>query len=509
MRNVGFIGFAVVFAVLATSLLAVAAPDGLTDKEIANAVDDQLIMDSATPADDIDVLVNDGIVELSGYVNTILAKDRAERLATIVKGVEGVVNNIEITPVYRVDSEIEEDVEDALLRDPVAESLEIDSSVEGGTVNLTGPVDSWEEKQLVGRVAKGVRGVKALNNDLEIDFTTDRSASEIRTEIEDSIRWDAYLDGALITVMVEEDGNVTLKGIVGSAAEKDRAYRRGWVPGVKNLDLSDLEVKRWARDEDLRKRKYNAIEDPEIKNAIDHALKYAPRVASFDIDVSVDKGVATLRGTVDNLKAKRSAARYTKGVVGVWRVKNRIKVRGEAPSDKKIKDDLLTAIARNPYLQPYEITATVVDGTVYLYGNVDSDFEKAQADELAANARGVKAVRNQIDVGEPSGLKYDVYSPYVGTRFYYDYDWQRATPTESAKSDWEIHEDIKSELFWSPFVSDDDIKVTVEDGVAVLTGTVDTWGEHEAATDNAYEGGATDVDNNLKVEFGPIYYAPY
>ena len=45
----------------------------------------------------------------------------------------------------------------------------------------------------------------------------------------------------------------------------------------------------------------------------------------------------------------------------------------------------------------------------------------------------------------------------------------------------------------------DDIVVTVEDGKATLTGNVDSWSEYSAATENAYEGGATWVDNELDV----------
>ncbi len=39
-----------------------------------------------------------------------------------------------------------------------------------------------------------------------------------------------------------------------------------------------------------------------------------------------------------------------------------------------------------------------------------------------------------------------------------------------------------------------------------LTGTVDTWAERQAATENAYEGGAIVVDNDLAVQYGPDYY---
>jgi len=43
--------------------------------------------------------------------------------------------------------------------------------------------------------------------------------------------------------------------------------------------------------------------------------------------------------------------------------------------------------------------------------------------------------------------------------------------------------------------------VTVEDGAAILTGTVDSYSEWQAATDNAYEGGAAWVDNDLNIRY--------
>jgi osmotically-inducible protein OsmY len=57
-------------------------------------------------------------------------------------------------------------------------------------------------------------------------------------------------------------------------------------------------------------------------------------------------------------------------------------------------------------------------------------------------------------------------------------------------------------------VDRDEVTVTVDDGVAELTGTVETWNERRAAEENAYEGGAVTVDNDLGVEFGPDYYSP-
>lgn len=505
--NYGKIVCTIIAAIIITVGVATSvAAQEIADSEIAEAVDDQLIADGAMPADGIDVAVNDGIVTLTGDVDNILAKERAERLATIVKGVRGVVNDIVVMPRYRPDDEIEQAIEDALERDPVADPSDVRLTVKNGAAILSGTVDSWEMTQLIERVAKGVRGVTDITNNLENEFATDRSDSEIKSEIMKSIRWDAYLDGSLITVNVE-DGHVELEGVVGSAAEKDRAYRRAWVPGVKNvdIDMEDLEVKHWARDEELRKMKYNSITDAEIEQAVIDALEDAPRVSPVDIEVDVDDGEVTLRGDVDNLHAKRLAGRHARAIVGVWRVNNRIKIAGEAPSDRRLELDIRTSIAENPYLESFEIDVSVDDGIVYLLGMVDTAFEKAQAGELAGNHIGVKSVKNHIDIGTATS---SIYSPYVG----WPYDPIDVQSKIDSRADFDaaIESDIESEIFWSPFVSNDDVEVDVEGGVATLTGSVGTWTEYNAAEDNAYQGGAVDVVNEIVFEFGPNKkYGPY
>jgi osmotically-inducible protein OsmY len=68
-----------------------------------------LLNDSGVPAYLIDVSTRDGIVTLSGWVDSLLAKERASEIAATIKGVRAVVNRIAITTV-RPDEEILEDV---------------------------------------------------------------------------------------------------------------------------------------------------------------------------------------------------------------------------------------------------------------------------------------------------------------------------------------------------------------------------------------------------------------
>lgn len=482
----------------------VLAQEELTDPEIRDAVDDQLLKDLALPVWNIDTVVSQGIVTLTGKVTNILDKERAEKLAATVKGVRGVVNSITVDAPVRPDAEIEKGVERALISDPATEAWEIETKINQGEVTLSGEVDSWQEYHLAAKVAKGVKGVKALTNNIRIAYRSDRSDSEIREDIDGILHWDVFVDDALIEVAVE-NGKVTLTGAVGSLAEKLEAENDAWVAGVKSVD-NRLKVEWWNRDERLRKDKYVARTDAEIEKAVQDVLFLDPRVDSYKIIVASEQGLVTLSGTVDNLKAKQRAAKDAETVVGVWGVNNKIKVRPQNINDSDVVAYIHSALLEDPYVDRYEIRVSASNGVVYLLGAVDSAYEKSRAEDIASRQQGVARVKNYLTVHDAS---LNIYNPYVDELSSYPYIEPRTNREfVTVKSDWEIKEEIEDEFFWSPFVDGDKINVIVDDGKATLTGTVDTWGERRTATENALEGGALVVDNNLKVRFGPDSYLP-
>jgi osmotically-inducible protein OsmY len=300
---------------------------------------------------------------------------------------------------------------------------------------------------------------------------------------------------------------VRLSGVVGSAAEKRQARYDAWVTGVEDVRVEELSVQRWARDEDLRGDKYEALSDGEIAAAVEAALAVNPRTNSFEIIVKVEDGVVTLAGSVDNLKSKREAAETARSTVGVWRVKNYLRVNPSTPTDEQLEEDVQQALRSNPYVDRYDIVVTVRDGVATLVGKVDTWYEKAEADDVAARVYGVTAVNNNLKVED--GKEVYTHDPLVDEWYIYDYDWyERPDRDGTKKTDWEISEDVQDQFFWSPFVDGDQVRVTVEGGIVTLEGLVDTWAERAAATENAYEAGAVAVDNNLRVSYGPDYYAP-
>ncbi len=260
-----------------------------------------------------------------------------------------------------------------------------------------------------------------------------------------------------------------------------------------------LEVQEWARDKNLRKDKYVSKTDEEIKNAVNDAFLYDPRVFSFNPDVTVENGVITLTGIVSNLQAKRAAENDAKNVVGVFRVKNYLKVRpAYIPEDDDLATNIEKAMKKNPVIEKWEVDVTADNGIVYLNGTVDSYFERSQAEDIANKTLGVVAVENNLKVLDDN----DYYSyGYYGWNSYYP---PYGIAVESTyKPDDAIEKDIVNQLWWSPYVNEDEVQVSVDNGTAILTGTVDTEREKLYAEINAVEGGAENVDNNLIVVYIP------
>jgi len=488
----------VLIACLAAVVTAAEAVDReVSDGEITAAVEREIHYSPAVDLNDVDVETSDGVVILTGSVSSLLARVRAERVAGTVRGVRAVVNRIEVGPAEnRTDWAIEQDAEKALLYDAATETFEVTVEVKEGKAVLMGTVESLAEKDQCARVVSGVRGVKELENRIQVEYERDRPDAEIRKDVQKALRWDLLVDHALILVDVD-GGEVILDGTVGSAAEVRQARKNAWVGGVKGVDVSGLEVAPWAERSELREDKVVGMPDAQVAEAVNHAVRVDPRVRSSEVEPEVDEGVVTLRGVVGHVRAKRAAGTDARNTVGVKSVINRIKVRPEARPDREIEANIREALERDPALEAYDLDVSVIGGKAFLYGEVSSYYEKGLADNVASRARGLKGVKNFIEVDVPGPLTYD---PYADDHYPYTRDWYSRQPYFSFQSDEEILEQVREELWWSPYVDEEQVQVEVDDGTVILTGTVDTPGEKRAAAENAYEGGAAWLRNQLRVE---------
>jgi osmotically-inducible protein OsmY len=252
------------------------------------------------------------------------------------------------------------------------------------------------------------------------------------------------------------------------------AMRSASVLGVELVEAGELQIHWWQRDTMKRAQPEQEPElpDEEIKEAVEDALLYDPRVDLVNLEVEVTDNVVTLSGTVDNLRARQAAEEDARNTLGVWRVRNYIQTRpGETPSNAELIRRVNEAIERDPYVSVFDITVSAANGLVFLRGDVTTEFEKKHAAEMAAQVVGVIDVMNYIDYRE---------------------DWEY-------KSDVVLEADVKEELYWNPYVEEVNVDVRVENGVVTLTGEVDDWRAYFAAEKEAFVAGARDVINELEV----------
>lgn len=488
-RPVSFPLFLFLIIILLFPLPLTAKTREMTDKNITLAVETRLKNAEDVPAHLIDAETREGVLILSGSVDNILAKQRATQVAEEVKGVRYVINNIEVTPPRREDDVLRKQIRHALASDAATEFYEFDVSVNDGIVTLSGAVDSMQERWLAERVAKGIKGVQEVYNQVVVEnVSKDRSDDQIREEVRSRLQWDVRVDPSDIDVAVK-DGKVSLSGTVLSARDKSLAATLAWVTGVNGVDAEGLTVD-WKTAEKQAKgqKKKKDYSDEDIASALRQAFRYSPRVIPADvedsgIEIYVDSGKVVLDGTVSNVMARRAAEEIAWNTRGVWNVRNHIKVRPGVISvrdpmmdlDELIGNRVRMALLNDPYVDQHQIGVSVTSGAVRLSGTVDTDFEKRQAAEVVSRLTGVVVINNNLDVRKAWTLK----------------------------PDREIREDVRDELFWSPFVDAEDISVTVDDGVVTLEGTVVSMENRRAATKNAYDAGAKTVRNRLKVEYGP------
>jgi osmotically-inducible protein OsmY len=269
-----------------------------------------------------------------------------------------------------------------------------------------------------------------------------------------------------------------------------------------------MKVEPSADDGGQRKLKYVMRSDREIQQAVQAALGLDPRVAAFSPDVNVESGIVILGGTVGNLKAKTSAEQDVRNTAGVLGIENLLKVRPNSQStDAEIKEQLKAVLRWDPLLDNSTIDVAVIDHVAYLSGSVASNFQKGEAEDVASRTKGVvSAVLNHLKVEPEFSVSYYAWPDYLGYGWpYYDqspYYMSEVFGPQAFLSDGLIKRNIENGFFWSPFVHSKDIKVSVDGGVATLTGTVGTWISWTEADKDARRSGATSVVNRVKVKEG-------
>ena len=208
-----------------------------TDEEIqANALE-ELKWDSRVRPNEIGVAVKDGIVTLTGWVDSYLKKMAAEEAAHRVPGVKAVANDIEVRlPGFaeRTDTDLAAAVLNALRWDAAIPTGKVDVTVSQGWVTLKGEVEYAFQKRDAERAVRRLSGVKGVSNLIVVKPQV--FPSDLKQQIERALVRNAETDARNITIEVE-GSKVILRGTVRSYAEKQAAEDTAWsAPGVTEVE---------------------------------------------------------------------------------------------------------------------------------------------------------------------------------------------------------------------------------------------------------------------------------
>jgi osmotically-inducible protein OsmY len=218
--------------------MAVATPTvARTDAQIQAEVLAELKWEPRVSPNEIGVIVKDGVVTLTGGVDSYTKRWAAEDAAHRVRGVKAVANDIEVrlsSTAERTDTDLAQAVVRALEWDAFVPVEKLDVTVSKGWVTLKGEVEWQYQKADAERVTRRIQGVKGVSNLIVVKPRA--TPDEVKKKIEQALLRSAEIDAKNITV--EVDGSkVILKGTVRSWAEKQEAERQAWsAPGITSVD---------------------------------------------------------------------------------------------------------------------------------------------------------------------------------------------------------------------------------------------------------------------------------
>lgn len=213
-----------------------------TDAQLKSDVIRELEWDPSINATNVGVAVNNGVVTLTGHLESFGEKYAIERIVKRVKGVQALAVELDVKLALghkRSDSEIAEAAEGALKWHTEVPDERIRLSVEKGWVTLEGEVDWDFQRRAAERAVRSLIGVVNVVN--HIKLTVHATQADVATRIREALERYALDESKKIDVTVS-GSKAILRGTVHSWAERTAAQGAAWAaPGVVSVE-NDLKV---------------------------------------------------------------------------------------------------------------------------------------------------------------------------------------------------------------------------------------------------------------------------
>jgi osmotically-inducible protein OsmY len=207
-----------------------------TDSQLKKDVIAELEWDPSVQAQRVGVAVSNGVVQLSGVLDTFAQKQAVERAVQRVAGVKALAVDlaVKLEPHHqRSDAEIASQIETAFKWHSQIPDERLQARVENGWVTLTGEVDWHHQRHNAQTVASSTTGVRGVSNNIQL---RKRDASQyVAQRIRDAL--ERYADDEYKKIEVQVNGDtVTLRGTVSSIEERTAVQNAAWfAPGISRV----------------------------------------------------------------------------------------------------------------------------------------------------------------------------------------------------------------------------------------------------------------------------------
>lgn len=208
-----------------------------SDIELKRRVEEELRWEPRVNAAEIGVAVKDGVVTLTGYVDSWAEKWGAEHAVKRVAGVVAVAEEIEVRlPLdrQRTDADIARAAANALAWNTWLPPDAVRVKVERGWITLEGAVRSPHQKMAADDAVRRLTGVRGVTNLIALERVV--TAGNVKEAIRLAFERSASLDASKVRAEVEDD-TVTLRGTVRSWSEREDAEGAAWAaPGIADVE---------------------------------------------------------------------------------------------------------------------------------------------------------------------------------------------------------------------------------------------------------------------------------
>ena len=211
------------------------------DHKLKQNVLAELAWEPSISADHIGVTAKEGVVTLTGHVESYWQKEAAERAASRVQGVKAIAEELETRlpfSIKRTDDEIAAAAISRLSWDVLIPKDAVKVRVEKGFVTLTGQVDWHYQKDSAAGAIRSLSGVTGVAN--QISTKTRPNTTTISDDIMHALNRSWFFDD---NIKVSADGGkVHLTGNVDSWSDRETAADTAWAaPGTTSV-VNDIHI---------------------------------------------------------------------------------------------------------------------------------------------------------------------------------------------------------------------------------------------------------------------------